>query len=99
MNCPKCKANIDLEDAKPLTFGQSFMAVLKDWRVWVIIVGLTVAFHIASELLGFSHGGASGGVGAVGGLYIGLTMIRRRKCPKCDAVFMLPFKKAVQHES
>jgi len=88
--CPKCNATHAVTALQRPPYGEAVKALLKDWRVWAVAFGTTLALGMLSGGLGVGQAY----VGAVSGAIIGVTMWFRmrqlRRCPGCGATFSVP---------
>ena len=87
MECTKCKARFEPSDAAPAPYSQAFVALIKDWRLWVLSLVLTVAAGMTAGGLNLPPSWFMGAVGAAMGAFIALRLRTILKCPKCGAVF------------
>ncbi len=87
MDCKKCEATFEPGDADGLTLAQALLALVKDWRTWVLALAINLPVMFLCEGVGLARGWGS----AIGGMLIALMMLYRMRglvsCPKCGAAF------------
>ena len=87
MECIKCTALFEPSEAGAPTPSQIVAVVLKDWRLWVLSVVVTVAAGVTAGSLNLPTTWFMSGAGAAVAFYVAVRLATVKKCPKCGAVF------------
>jgi hypothetical protein len=85
VRCPAC-GPIGPADQEPVDFGTAYIALLKDWRAWLIGRGVMLGAGLLAGALHLDTAAVGAGGGAVITLVLIAQVQRVRRCRRCRAL-------------